>query len=850
MIKPSGATITDKNSNRKFNKKNKENQTEGNSKFQFASDTNHLNAELNGNGVPKKSRARNNNGSGLGGILASLSLVTPNKEKSNIEINTSQKTSRSNRHIVERKASHNVQHDRKNVHQKEKNLLPLLLNNIQEPKKEASEIAGNTLESVSTMMLFPNDNSTKSESSDQHDIPKIQCYPSSMTPSPFRNDKCSLPSVVQIGSFLDHPSPLGQSPSPRPFGRLRKKIKSPPAIYNFTSPGLSKISNGIKEEETEEDTSLEISIYRPKPKKSKGKKMCGNNNAIEAYSDEEYNPESSESDKDENLSFFISSDDSKFTNEEQSHTKDSTSRMCVTSSDGNFSFDSYTEIEEDYASSSGNKMKRNDMPSAESVIISIDSGGEKDDSNLVEALVIDDTFTAEDTNQDESILTIVHGDNNEIDYASDIDNQQIEEDDVVSLKEGRCEELENEAFNSISVMDSFVDKTERRRENFDFLSGTLDSNMRNKVKKGKWTLGAQIGLGSFGVVHVGMNSCTGKFMAVKSLNIPSSSSNKVMVDLKREIDLMQSLKHPNIVKFIGAEIVEHVLHIFQEWVPGGSVSSLLRNFGPFPLPVVRSYLFQIFAGLEYLHSKLILHRDIKGGNVLVNDEGVVKLADFGASKRIELSKNGLGTEMEDMMETMTMRGTPYFMAPEVFEECRYGSKADMWSCGGVAYQMYTGKTPWKDLGLKTPMSLFTYLKKHDGPPLCDKNENCPTPSSNAFKDILKLCFNRDPIERPTAHESLQHSFFTLIDPDESFIDEGSITGSTGSCANRSPISPISPSLLQEMKNNMTNEKIAMGRKKKDGKNMFDSEYWPIWAKEAMIRRKERIQTGANPFVQT
>ena len=220
------------------------------------------------------------------------------------------------------------------------------------------------------------------------------------------------------------------------------------------------------------------------------------------------------------------------------------------------------------------------------------------------------------------------------------------------------------------------------------------SGGRNGIStKGKWSLGDRIGQGSFGVVHKGMNGRSGKLMAVKCLCIPSnynSFSQALVVDLEREIGLMKSFDHKNIVRYIGTEINEEkkMLYIFQEWVPGGSVASLLNNFGPFPLGVIRTYLYQMFCGLEYLHSNQILHRDIKGGNILVNDEGIVKLADFGASKRVQVAENGTLMNIDDMMEDMTFRGTPFFMAPEVFEE-KYGPKADVWSCAAVAHQMGT-----------------------------------------------------------------------------------------------------------------------------------------------------------------
>jgi hypothetical protein len=166
------------------------------------------------------------------------------------------------------------------------------------------------------------------------------------------------------------------------------------------------------------------------------------------------------------------------------------------------------------------------------------------------------------------------------------------------------------------------------------------------VKEGQWKLGYKLGSGAFGVVHIGMNTFTGKLMAVKSIKLERA----VMKDIRREVDLLRSLDHINIVRYLGAEMDVKYLHIFQEWVPGGSLTSMISKFGAFPINVVRNYLSQILEGLAYLHDQNIMHRDLKGSNVLVSDDGVVKLADFGASKRLESLQS-------DLMLSMTMRGS-------------------------------------------------------------------------------------------------------------------------------------------------------------------------------------------------
>jgi len=218
--------------------------------------------------------------------------------------------------------------------------------------------------------------------------------------------------------------------------------------------------------------------------------------------------------------------------------------------------------------------------------------------------------------------------------------------------------------------------------------------------------------------------------------------------LLSEIQLMRGLSHRNIVEYLGAFVDSDsfYLYIFQEWVPGGSVSELLKTFGAFPLNVVKNYTRQILHGLAYLHHNGIIHRDIKGGNILVDDDGTVKLADFGASTTL--------SNFENTQETTTIKGTPYFMAPEVLSSSKYGRKGDIWAVGCTMIEMFTGEPPWKDRNLKGLIQLHLLLSSW--------NEPYPPLGEVALtveaEECLTMCFRKRSEERPTAVELLNCRF--------------------------------------------------------------------------------------------
>ncbi|XP_072982338.1 mitogen-activated protein kinase kinase kinase NPK1-like isoform X1 [Typha latifolia] len=265
----------------------------------------------------------------------------------------------------------------------------------------------------------------------------------------------------------------------------------------------------------------------------------------------------------------------------------------------------------------------------------------------------------------------------------------------------------------------------------------------------RWRKGELIGCGAFGHVYMGMNLDSGELLAVKQVLIGTSNASKEKAqahvrELEEEVKLLKNLSHRNIVRYLGTAREEDTLNILLEFVPGGSISSLLGKFGSFPEAVIRMYTKQLLQGLEYLHRNGIIHRDIKGANILVDNKGCIKLADFGASKQV--------AKLATMTAAKSMKGTPYWMAPEVIVQSGHSFSADIWSVGCTVIEMATGKPPWSQQ-YQEVAALFHVGTTKSHPPI-------PEHLSLEAKDFLLKCLQEEPNLRPTASDLLRHPFVT------------------------------------------------------------------------------------------
>ncbi|KAG0037201.1 ATP binding [Podila clonocystis] len=269
-----------------------------------------------------------------------------------------------------------------------------------------------------------------------------------------------------------------------------------------------------------------------------------------------------------------------------------------------------------------------------------------------------------------------------------------------------------------------------------------------------WIRGKFIGVGSFARVSLGWHRQLGTFMAVKQVELPVNNSykedkQKTLVEaLEREIDLLKQLHHERIVQYIGSDIEKGHINIFLEYVPGGSIATLLANYGPFSEILVRSFVKQILEGLDYLHECDIIHRDIKGANILVDNKGCIKISDFGISKKVEDHLKSINVKSS----RPSLQGSTFWMAPEVVKQIETTDKADIWSLGCLVVEMFTGTHPFPQF---SQMQALFQIGSNCTPDI-------PEDISDDAKDFLKMTFEVDYHIRPSARILLGHLFIQQL----------------------------------------------------------------------------------------
>ncbi|XP_054644057.1 uncharacterized protein map3k19 isoform X2 [Dunckerocampus dactyliophorus] len=264
-----------------------------------------------------------------------------------------------------------------------------------------------------------------------------------------------------------------------------------------------------------------------------------------------------------------------------------------------------------------------------------------------------------------------------------------------------------------------------------------------------WTKGEVLGRGAYGTVYCGLTS-QGQLIAVKQVTLDTSDPEAAESEYSRlqgEVELLKTLRHTNIVGFLGTSLYQHMVSIFMEYIPGGSIASILHRFGPLPERVLALYTHQILEGVAYLHFNRVIHRDLKGNNVMLMPTGVIKLIDFGCARRLSCITHTTNSS-GDLLKSV--HGTPYWMAPEVITETGYGRKSDVWSVGCTVFEMATGKPP---LAHMDKIAALFYIGAKQG-----LMPSLPEGFSESAKDFVNICLTSDQRLRPSADQLLQHSF--------------------------------------------------------------------------------------------
>ncbi|CAB1330823.1 unnamed protein product [Coregonus sp. 'balchen'] len=246
----------------------------------------------------------------------------------------------------------------------------------------------------------------------------------------------------------------------------------------------------------------------------------------------------------------------------------------------------------------------------------------------------------------------------------------------------------------------------------------------------------KIGEGSTGVVCIAREKHSGRQVAVKMMDLRRQQRRELLFN---EVVIMRDYQHRNVVEMFKSALVEEELWVIMEYLQGGALTNIVSETR-LSEEQIATVCEAVLQALAYLHSQGVIHRDIKSDSILLTLDGRIKLSDFGFCAQIS----------KDIPKRKSLVGTPYWMAPEVISKSPYSTEVDVWSLGIMVVEMVDGEPPYFS---ETPVAAMRRLRDEPAPTVRNATQVSPV-----LKDFLDRMLTRDPVERASATDLLEHPF--------------------------------------------------------------------------------------------